>query len=658
MSEKKNIDFGGIRLENIIVRILTSWLIVQSIYLVGFVGDKLSKEDTLATNFVIIVALTCVLFVLITVVNRIFSSERIYKFYLYKENCSVIDYALLLFIVPFFSIITVFDTTSIYLALITTGISVWLVWFITGKFKKFFLDIKISSKGIKIVIIAFAIIMVMYVGALLLLRYFLFRTATFDFGIFAQMFNSMKESFLPYTTCERNRWLSHFDVHMSPIFYLILPIYYVFPYAQTLIVVQLLVIISGVIPLYLICKHKKLPNIVNMCLCLVYLTYPAIYGGLFYDFHENKFLVTLILWLLYFIEKNKKIGITIFTILTLMVKEDAAIYTACIGLFLMLYKGNHRELTKGKGNVEDIKELDVEKEGTDDNKIKSKEKLDNKKQIDNKLIGLVLFAVSILYFVLVFNYLSSDGEGAMINRYSNFVAEGDSAFSIIKSVINNPAYFLSQIFDVDKIQTFMWIFIPVLFVPFTSKKVPTYILLIPCLVLTFMTNNPYQSTIFYQYTYGSAALILYNVICNLSDRDAIVKENTIAEKFHIKQQAVLMFIASVIMFVGLVSSKNFYFTEYKLQRDKYVQIDEILDTVPKDASVTATTFYLTHMTDRKELYKYIENDNDIDTDYIVYDLRYNTTREIYDRSAEEMLEKGYIEIYNDESFLKILRRQE
>ena len=74
----------------------------------------------------------------------------------------------------------------------------------------------------------------------------------------------------------------------------------------------------------------------------VFLLYPTMRSGLFYDFHENKFLTPLLLWLLYFTEKEglslkaKNLLIAVFTLLSLMVKEDAAIYVACIGLFMLV----------------------------------------------------------------------------------------------------------------------------------------------------------------------------------------------------------------------------------------------------------------------------------------------------------------------------------
>ena len=56
------------------------------------------------------------------------------------------------------------------------------------------------------------------------MKYQSYSNYTFDFGIFAQMYERMASSFAPNTTVERSHMMSHFGVHFSPIFYLFLPL--------------------------------------------------------------------------------------------------------------------------------------------------------------------------------------------------------------------------------------------------------------------------------------------------------------------------------------------------------------------------------------------------------------------------------------------------
>lgn len=73
-----------------------------------------------------------------------------------------------------------------------------------------------------------------------------------------------------------------------------------------------------------------------MLVCAVLFLYPAYSGGTSYDIHENCFLTPLLLWLFYGIDRKNAVVTAIAAILTLMVKEDAAVYVAVIALWLIV----------------------------------------------------------------------------------------------------------------------------------------------------------------------------------------------------------------------------------------------------------------------------------------------------------------------------------
>ena len=77
------------------------------------------------------------------------------------------------------------------------------------------------------------------------LRYKTFSTPNYDFGLFCNMFHNMKETGLPLVTSERDRLLSHFAVHISPIYYLLLPFYWIFPSPLTLQIGQAVALMLG-----------------------------------------------------------------------------------------------------------------------------------------------------------------------------------------------------------------------------------------------------------------------------------------------------------------------------------------------------------------------------------------------------------------------------
>ena len=112
-----------------------------------------------------------------------------------------------------------------------------------------------------------------------------------------------------------------------------------------------------------------------MLVCTVLFLYPAYSGGTSYDIHENCFLTPLILWLFYGIDRKNTVITAIAAILTLMVKEDAAVYVAVAALWLIV-----KTILRFK-------------------------KLDTK----NLITGIVLLAVSLAWFLVVTGYLAKSG---------------------------------------------------------------------------------------------------------------------------------------------------------------------------------------------------------------------------------------------------------
>ena len=184
-----------------------------------------------------------------------------------------------------------------------------------------------------------------------ILRYRTYNATNFDLGLFAQMFESLRKTGHAFTTLERNEFMTHFGVHCSPIFYLLLPIYMLAPRVETLLVMQAAAVGAGVFAVRGIARRLfgKSPRLI-MLSCLLFVLNPGFSLGLLYDFHENKFLTALVLFAVYFLLKEKVAGLLVFSALILSVKEDAAIYVVSLALFLLIaqrWTNNRRRAAAG-----------------------------------------------------------------------------------------------------------------------------------------------------------------------------------------------------------------------------------------------------------------------------------------------------------------------
>ena len=233
-------------------------------------------------------------------------------------------------------------------------------------------------------------------------RVYCFSTPTYDFGIFSQMFHYMKTTGLPYTTLERDGLLSHFHVHISPIYYLLLPFYCLSPVPATLQILQAVVITSALIPLWKLGRHYGLAPFQRMLLCTLLLLYPAFSGGVGYDIHENCFLTPLLLWLFYGIARRNSRLTAAAALLTMLVKEDAPVYVACTSLWLLA-----DSLSRYSRNNYDPKRHD--KYGQNREAHKLPRRIDRYTAPSDRwdmIAGGIMLSASLAYFFAVTNYLS------------------------------------------------------------------------------------------------------------------------------------------------------------------------------------------------------------------------------------------------------------
>ena len=435
-----------------------------------------------------------------------------------------------------------------------------------------------------------------FVCAYTVCRVYDFATPTYDFGIFAQMFYNMKESGAAVTTLERSTLLSHFDVHVSPIYYLMLPFYWLVPVPATLQVLQAAVLTSAVIPLWKLTKHHGLSGLQQMLLCALLLVLPVYSGGTGFDLHENCFLTPLLLWLFYGIDKKNTTVIAIATVLTLMVKEDAAVYVAVIALWLIIK------------TLLQFRNLDKR----------------------NLITGVTMLAASLGWFFAVTSYLSRNGTGVMTYRYDNFIYDGSSSLTaVIKAVILNPMKAVYECTDVSKLQFIMYTLLPFCGLPLLTRRYERYLLLIPYILINLMSDYSYQHDIFFQYNFGSTAFLLYLTVINLSD---------------IKCERLRALVLTAAVTIGAIFTAQTVLPDalpnIKLvitNHDHYRSIRNALSTIPDDASVTATTFYTTYLSQRETIYDldYCSKKQLLESDYIALQM---SADYLYERFASNEID--------------------
>ena len=438
-----------------------------------------------------------------------------------------------------------------------------------------------------------------------------FSTPTYDFGIFAQMFHSMKTTGLPITTVERDGALSHFAVHVSPIYYLLLPFYWIVPKPATLQVLQAAVLASSVIPLWLLGKHHNLKPWIRVGLCALLLLYPAFAGGTSYDIHENAFLTPLLLWLFYGIDRRNGLVVAIGALLTLMVKEDAAVYVAVAALYLLL-----------RGLV-------------------------GRRKIWDLIAGGVMLAAALGWFVAVTKYLANFGDGVMTYRYDNFMYDdSESLVTVIKAVLMCPMKAVFECVDQKKLEFIGLTMGALAFLPLMTRRYERLILLIPYLLVNLMSDYQYQHNIFFQYTYGSTACLVYLVLVNLADwKSDFLRIGALA----------LALVISLSCFCAQVVPKAMRYPRYCAASGPYYDaLRSVLDEIPDDASAAATTYYTTYLSQRDVLYdiRYAKTEHVLSCEYVAVGVTDKGCLKKYAVNGE-MGYENFVALLESEGYVKI-----
>ena len=463
------------------------------------------------------------------------------------------------------------------------------------------LNLKIKKRTLYIAVAVMLVLMTAYIGAACIVKYNNYNVYGYDHGIFAQMFHNMKETGQMVTTYDRNELMSHFKVHFSPIFYLLLPLYMIFPSSQALLIINGFIIISGIVPLMFLCKRFKLSDISTLLFCVCYAIYPTFIGNGLWGLHENAFLAPLILWLFYFSEKECTIGAVIFAVLLLCVKEDAAMYLAIIALYYIF---------SGKSLARNF----------------------------------ILLALSLLCFGVVTMLMQKYGLGVMSDsRFGNYIGKDGSLFTLIRSVIENPAFTLSQVFTQEKLLFLLQMFAPLCFLPLMGKKPARLILLIPMLLINLMTRYSYGYDIYFQYTLGSAAILFYLSVAAYSEMGEKRKKTLICAT-----------LCSTVMACSTYLSPG-YLGRTDAVKQRNDEIAQALSVIPENASVAATDSPAGNLTERDELY-YINSANKIYSD-VPKDVEYYAIRRGHGwERMEEVIEKlrdtdGLTEIVTTENIV-------
>ncbi len=157
-----------------------------------------------------------------------------------------------------------------------------------------------------------------------------------DLGIFNQGIWQYSLLKFPMSTFHLNR--PFLGDHFHPLLAALAPFYWINASEETLLFLQPFLILSAIIPLYLIGYRLTKSVFFSLCVILAYSMYLPLQHGIFFDFHEIALVPPLFAWAYYFFLEKKPKALSLFLILLLLVKEEIGFFVAAFGIYLSFFK--------------------------------------------------------------------------------------------------------------------------------------------------------------------------------------------------------------------------------------------------------------------------------------------------------------------------------
>lgn len=522
-------------------------------------------------------------------------------YYIMPKAYRITDQLFAIASILYFDIVLLWKTSDFNLSFGTMMVSVVFIYYCFGKIKQRKKLDKLPWWICGIIVLLCASAVSAFVAVTTIMCHKAFGTACHDFGLFVQMYHSLANDGTAVTTCERDVFMSHFKIHASYIFYALVPFFKMSPKPETLLISQAILSMGGVIPMFLIAKRHKFKSLSLMFMGLAYVFCIGIVAPCYYEFHENAFLPTILMWLLWAVDRKNYILFYVMSVLTCIVKEDAPLYVISIGLFLFF---------EDKGKL-------------------------------RRINGLAMAIIAGVYMVFITNWLTDNGDGQMMmsSRFSILMIDMDGGLKeVVKNSLADPAYLFSLLVKEETTRFFLQVMVPFLFIPFFTRKIERFLLMIPFIVMNLVigAGYGYAANVGFQYIFGPSCLLLYMCLINISDMGQRNKQNI----------AVAFGSAAIILTIGTCSHRINNIKNYENNKDYYVSLETMLDSIPKGASVATDTFLVPHVADHKEVYIFDSGDyNEEGTmyeperyDFVVIPVR----TDHYENEKNALSNSGYI----------------
>lgn len=380
-------------------------------------------------------------------------------------------------------------------------------------------------------------------------RYWNFSSEVIDLGLYHSVVIQLSQFQFPKI------WESNFFVwadHFEPILFFFAPFYWFVKDAGIIFSLQAIITVSGAIPLYLLAKYKTKNEWVSLALVFSYLAFDGLQFGYAYGFHPIMLFPTIFFWMVLFLEKKSPKLFWLFFLLTLMVKEEAALILMFYSVYLILFRGVRKT-------------------------------------------GAIMLSVSTLWFLVcfafIFPYFSFGAGFRHMGQYGEFGSGG--MLGLAGQIIFHPVDFLKTLITpISKIGTMVHTFGAFSYLPLFYP--PALIIVIPSFLEKFLSSNIASLNGFHY----SAAITGSILVAGIETLSVIARKwpkyNPLKHPRYLS--AILVLLALVQMITYGYRPLSFFSFDPKIfvKTPHERLLNKLIADIPPDASVSAQYIIAPH----------------------------------------------------------------
>lgn len=391
-------------------------------------------------------------------------------------------------------------------------------------------------------------------------------TAAFDLGIYDNlMYVALKGHPFRSTVLLGPDGPSYLVGHAEFAMLFFVPLYWLWPKAEMLLMLQAVAIGFAAVPLYFFAR-TQLTRGAAVILALAYLLYAPLHGSCFYDFHWLPVSLFFQFTLYYALATHKNwLFIACYAFLTLL-REDISVGLTVLGLFL-LFSGIRPKLGLTMAICSAVSFVGIK-------------------------FGIMLYAGPFHFPSLM---------------YSQLLAAGENDFgSVVRTLLTNPAYVISTLLEPKKLNYFLHLMAPLAFLPLRHRWL--WLLLSGGVIFTFLTTA-YEPTISINFQYPSHWIpYLFAGVVLILGHISKAPDGAIRRRAAL---GALLFGVTVHSYVfGAILQHETYIggflpVPYKItasEKDQYAKLKKIVARIPREASVAATDREVPHISNRYSAY--------------------------------------------------------